>query len=97
MNKFSDFNIKNEQKTFTGDKIKISKILNKSIVVLNYKIEDSKVNAGKCLYLQIEVNDKKHIVFTGSKMLIESIQKVPEKGFPFETTIVEESEMYQFT
>ncbi|MBA4852042.1 hypothetical protein [Emticicia sp. BO119] len=97
MKKFSDFEIKNEQKTFVGDKIKISKILNKEIVVLGFEIKDSTVFKGKCLYLQIEVGDKKHLVFTGSKMLIESIQKVPKDGFPFETTIVEENEMYQFT
>lgn len=97
MHKFSDFNIKTEQKAFAGDKIKIVKILNKKIAVLGFKIENSKVNNGQCLYLQIEVGDKKHLVFTGSKMLIESIQKVPKDGFPFETTIVEENEMYQFT
>ena len=97
MRKFSEFNIVVEHSSFTGDKIKMSKILNRSIVVHGYKIEDSKQNTGKCLYLQIEMSGVKHVVFTGSTKLQESIRQVPADGFPFETTIVEENEMYLFT
>ena len=101
MNKFTQFNIKATPKSFEGDKIKISKILDREIVVYNYKIEDSKVfkekGPGKCLYLQISLNDNKHIVFTAASALIEVIQQIPDEGFPFITTIVEENERYMFT
>ena len=97
MNKFKDFNIKVQSNAFVGDKIKISKILNRTISVHAFKVENSKYNAGKCLYMQIELSGTKHIVFTGSLILIDSIQKVPSTGFPFETIIIEENEMYQFT
>lgn len=101
MNSFSQFNIKITSQAFEGDKIKMSKILNREIVVHHFKLEDSKVfkekGSGKCLYLQISFNQQKHIVFTGSSWLIETIQQVPETGFPFTTTIVEENERYLFT
>ena len=40
--KFSDFKIKPVETKFTGDKIKIEKILNKSIQVEYFKITESK-------------------------------------------------------
>jgi hypothetical protein len=101
MNSFSQFNIKTSAKGFEGDKIKISKILNKEIVVHHFKIEDSKVfkdrGSCKCLHLQISVNGEKHIVFTSSGGLIDAIIQVPETGFPFTTTIVEDGDRYIFT
>ncbi len=101
MNKFSQFNIKIASKGFEGDKIKISKILNKEIEVYYYKIEDSKVfrerGTGKCLQLQISFNNEKHVIFTSSSGLIEAIQQIPEKGFPFTTTIIKETDRFKFT
>lgn len=101
MNKFSQFNIKNTIKGFEGDKIKMSKVLNREIVVHHFKIEDSKVfkekGTGKCLQLQISLNGNKHVIFTSSSGLIEVIKQVPENGFPFITTIIEENERFKFT
>ncbi len=101
MNTFSQFNIKIKSRCFEGDKIKMSKILNREIVVHDYKIEESKVfkerGSGKCLYLQISFNNEKHVVFTSSTGLIEVIQQVPRSGFPFATTIVQENERFLFT
>lgn len=100
MNRFSQFNIKATASPFEGDKIKMSKILNKEIVVHHYKIEPSKVFAdrgtGQCLHLQISLNNEKHIVFTSSSGLIEQIQQVPQEGFPFTATIVEQNDKYLF-
>jgi hypothetical protein len=70
MNRFSQFNIKAPAKGFEGSKIKISKILNKEIVVHDFKIEEYKVPAfrekgsGKCLHLQISFDNEMHVVFT---------------------------------
>ena len=103
MNKFSQFDIKISTKCFQGDKIKISKILNKEIVVHDYKLEDSKVQAfkekgtGKCLYLQLSFNNEMHILFTGSCGLIEAIKQIPDNQFPFATTIIEENNKFIFT
>jgi len=103
MNTFSQFNIKVESLSLEGDKIKMSRILNREIVVDHFQLEDSKVKTfqekgtGKCLHLQISFNNQKHVVFTSSTGLIEVIQKIPESGFPFRTTIIEENDRFKFT
>jgi hypothetical protein len=89
MNRFSQFNIKAPARGFEGSKIKISRILNKEIVIHDFKIEESKVQefkdkgSGKCLYLQISFNNEMHVVFTSGGGLIETIQQVPKNSFPF--------------
>lgn len=96
MQKFSDFGIKSEIKSFTGEKIKVKKILNTEITVLDFKIEDSKYE-GKCLYLQIQKGETKHVVFTSSKYLIQVIEQIKKEQFPFQTTIIENDERFEFT
>jgi hypothetical protein len=103
MNSFKQFGIKVKSKSFVGDKVKMSKILNKEIIVHDYKIEDSKIpsyhdrGAGKCLCLQIENRGEKCIVFTSSSGLLEAIQQVPDTDFPFSTTIIQENDRFKFT
>ena len=99
MKKFSDFNIKPSTDHLQGRKIRIAKVLNQEIVVHGYKIDKSKFeksNSNQCLKLQIEFNNEKRVIFTGSKILAENIQQVPQAGFPFTTTITQEGESYQF-
>lgn len=101
MNKFSQFGIEIEENGFVGDKIKMYKIVNKEIVIHDFKIEDSKIykdrGTCKCLHMQISFNNEKHVVFTSSSGLIDAIQKVPKDGFPFTTTIIQENERLRFT
>ena len=81
-----------------GDKINIARVLNRPIVVTNYKIGPSKHKENtKCLHLEFEMNGQKHVLFTGGVILIQMIEKVPKGDFPFETTIVKEKEYYEFT
>jgi hypothetical protein len=103
MNRFSQFNIKEPVRGFEGSKIKMSRILNKEIVVHDFKIEDSKVQAfkdkgsGKCLNLQISFDNEMHVIFTSGIGLIETIQQVPKVSFPFTTIIIEENDKFKFT
>jgi hypothetical protein len=100
MKKFSDLGIQPALKSFTGDKIKPSKILNREIVVEDYRIDDSKFHKDqgkKCLCLQIRIGESRHVVFTGSTVLMEMIQRIPLADFPFTTTIIEENDRYQFS
>ncbi len=100
MKKFSQFNIEVESNSFTGDKIKIERVLNKQIEVIAYKIEDSKFKEkgnGKCLTLQIKIKEEMHIVFSGSVTLMQQIEKVSKEDFPFESTIIKDNDRYQFT
>lgn len=103
MNRFSQFNIKTPERGFEGEKIKITKILNREVVVHYYKIKDSTVESfkkkgsDKCLHLQVSFDNNMYIVFTSGKALMEVIEQVPKDKFPFVTTIVEENSMYKFT
>ena len=99
MKKFSELGIKPPADQMTGDKIKISKILNREITVTNYKVEDSKYQknkSGKCLCLQIEIDGEKRIVFTGSDVLIKMIIQVKKEDMPFGSAIVKEGEHFEF-
>lgn len=98
MKAFKEFGIKPELNSFVGDKIKMDRIINVPITILDYKIEDSTVKQGtKRLTLQIEKQGNKHILFTGSKVLQQQIQQVPKTEFPFTTTIVKDNEYFEFT
>lgn len=103
MNRFSQFDIKVPEKGLTGNKIKITKILNKEIVIHHFKVVDSKIEefkkkgTGKCLHMQISFNNEMHVVFTSGTALIEVIQQIPLDKFPFASTIIEENDRYIFT
>lgn len=97
MKKFSEFNITITNNVFTGDKIKITKVLNREITVHAFKLEPSKHFKNECLHLQIELKEEKYVLFTGSTKLIEQIKQVPVDAYPFQTTIINEGEMYLFS
>jgi len=99
MKQFKDFGIKPLTKGLTGDKIKIERILNREITIHDYRVVDSKFEKGckKCLHLQIEIGDTKHVVFTGSSILMETIQQISKDQMPFRTTIIRENERFEFS
>ena len=99
MNAFKDFQITTSRIAFKGDKIKIDRILNREIIVHDFKIEKSKFEkaSGKCLHLQIEIGQTKHVVFTGSVNLMDQIEQVSREKFPFRTTIIKESDRFEFS
>jgi len=99
MNSFKDFGIKPTEKAFEGDKVKIERILNKEIVVYDFKIGKSKFEngSGDVLTLQIHVDNSKRILFTGSSTLMEMVKQVPKEKFPFTTTIIKENDRFQFS
>lgn len=96
---FKELNITTKTENLTGEKIKISKVLNRLITVHAFRLAASKFDKGngKCLYLQIQMGGEMRVVFTGSSTLIDQIQQVPSDKFPFTTTIIEENERFQFT
>jgi hypothetical protein len=99
MNTFKDFNIAPKIQAFQGDKIKIERILNKQILVEDFKIDISKYGKGngKVLTLQLTLDREKRVLFTGSVTLMDMIEQVSKENFPFTTTIIKENERYQFT
>lgn len=103
MKNFSDLNIIIKTDKFVGEKIKIKKILEKEIIVHDFKINDSKIyksgdgNYKECLCLQLEINNEKHILFSSATTLIDAIKMVNKSDFPFKTIISENNEHYMFT
>jgi hypothetical protein len=99
MKTFAELGIKTEVR-MTGSKINIARVLNREISVMDYRVEDSKFpknKSGKCIYLQIEIDKEKHVVFTGSDVLLSQIIQVPHEEMPFKTTIVKIGEYFEFT
>ena len=100
MKRFSEFGIKPTENGFTGDKIKIARVVNKEISIKNFKIVPSKYpekGNGKCLHLHVEIGSSEHVVFTGSGVLMEQIERVSKEDFPFKATIVNVNDRYEFT
>lgn len=96
---FSELGVK--AKTLSGDKINISEIFDKEIIVKDYRVVESNYNKKNedkmCLHLQIEFEGKTRVLFPGSEVLIDQIEKVPKEAFPFKTTIIKEMNWYKFT
>ena len=98
MKKFNEMGIKQEPKGFTGDKIKINKVLNCEIIIRDYKLADSKFENGngKCLHMQVEWKGTLYVLFTGSVALQSTIQKVAKEDFPFTATIIKDNDRLEF-
>lgn len=100
MNRWADLNIPlPERKNFIGEKISMSKILNKDVEILDYKIEDSKkCEGGKCLTLQLRFAGESRVLFTGAQFLIKQIEKVEKNNLPVVVCIVKQEDgSYLFT
>jgi hypothetical protein len=85
--RFSDF--AEEQRPLDGDKIKIEQVLNIEIEILGYRVTRSKYEknrSGKCLQLQVDLDGAHKVLFTGSDVLIEQMEKYGHQ-VPFQATI----------
>jgi len=88
--RFSDFAA--HEGPMEGTKVRIEDVLNIEILLLAYRMKESKyqgTSAPKCLTLQFEYPDRpgeKHVIFTGSTVLIDQVTRYEEK-LPFYTTI----------
>lgn len=99
MKQFSEFGIEPSERTFTGDKIKMKKVLGHKITVLDYKIKSSKypeLGNGLCLHLQIEFENKKRVTWTSSENMQQMMLKVPKGQLPIQATIVDVDDRYEF-
>jgi len=96
MLKFSEF--ASEAKPLDGRKVKIAEILNKKIVVINFKIKTSNFTKGcwKYVAIQTEIEGERFVSFTGSGILIEQLEKYGEH-VPFMTVIRQIDKYYTFS
>jgi len=96
MKRYSDFS---KEKVLDGDKMRIDDVLNKEVAILAYSIKDSRYSkneSGKYLTLQIEISEKKYVIFTGSDVLIDQMEKY-EHELPFLATIRKINRYYSLT
>jgi len=63
---------------------------------LNANKKESKLKEGDYLTLQISKDNKKHVIFTGSHVLIDQIKKYKDE-IPFLTTIRKINKYYSLT
>lgn len=95
--KFSDF--AQERLPLDGDKIRLDEVINRELLITGYSIKRSKYdknNSGKCLTLQIELDQDRRVVFTGSDVLIEQMEKYGDH-VPFLATIKKIDRYYTLT
>ena len=95
--KFGDLGIIVESDAMTGEKIKMSKVIGREILVKDYKITDSKYEkTTHCLTIQIEIGGENKVIFTGSGMLRKQIEQINKADFPFIATIENTNDTYKF-
>lgn len=93
MKRFSDFA---DDDVLDGDKLKIEDVLNMEVVVLAHRIKQSKYETGQCMTIQIEHDDRRRVIFTGSEVLIDQLKKYKEH-LPFLATIKKIDRYYSLT
>lgn len=78
-----------ERIALDGDKVKLDEVLNREILVTGFSIKRSRYDkntSGKCLTIQFELDSRRKVIFTGSDVLIEQLEKYGDQ-VPFMTTI----------
>lgn len=98
MERFSDF--ADEPRILDGDKIRIDKVLNRELVLLAYKITDSKykqeTEQGRCMTLQIELGGERRVIFTASQVLMDQVERHKDR-LPFLAVIQKVDRFYKLT
>lgn len=99
MRAFAELGVKLERR-FEGERIRIEKVEGDPVIVLDFEIRQSKLkrendphwdgSRGECIYLQIELNGQKRVLWGNYKFLIEQLKQVSAGALPFQATIVNE-------
>lgn len=93
MKRFGDFA---DDTILAGNKVKIEDVLNTEVAILDFSVKTSKHNEGNYLTIQVEVDNEKRVIFTGSGVLIDQLEKY--KGeLPFLATIRKVNKYYSLT
>ena len=80
-----------------GNKKRLEEILNKNIVILDFRINKSnKRENSECLQMQFLCEGDVFVVFTGSVVLIDQIKAVKDK-LPLKTTVIKVDKYYSFS
>lgn len=95
MHKFSDF--AKEEVGLEGDKMNISELFNRTIIILAYRKLESRAVKGKtCVEIQFQLDDKLYVTFTNSTVIERQLDTFHDE-LPFETAIKKVHNYYTFT
>jgi len=88
-----------DQLPMPGTKKHIEDVLDKQILVVDYKVRKSKKREdSNCLQLQFIYNDEVCVLFTGSSVLLDQINIIADKTEgPFYATITRIHKYYSFS
>ena len=93
--RFGDF--AEETKPFEGDKKKIDDILNQDILIIDFKVKDSKHHKdSQYTTIHFKIGDETFIVFSGSKVLADQLEKYKD-NIPFYAVIKKINKYYTFS
>ena len=94
---FNDFNVKPKLNTFQGEKVNVYEILNQNLIIWDFKIVKSKFadGSGKRLDLQIEIDGVKRVIFCGSIVLMDLLERIGHENLPFEARIIRKDKHYE--
>lgn len=97
MKRFGDFA---QENVMDGDKKRLDDLLNQEVKLLQVQFKGSKFerkNSGnECMTMQIEMDSRRYIVFTGSSVLIDQARKY-QSELPFMVTIKKIDRYYTFS
>jgi len=102
MNKFADFADTSASPILDGKKISLEEVLEKEIIVLNYRIKNTKFTDAKnpeCLTVQFSFADKpddRRVFFTGSSVLMRQLEQYKEQ-LPFSSVIKRVGKYFTFS
>ena len=97
MQRFSEF--AQEDQPLDGEKRRIDELLNMELVVTGERIRESKYKEEgmrRYMTLQVEIDGKRYVAFTGSEVLINQIEKYREH-IPFVATLKKVDRYYTFS
>jgi len=85
-----------EEGPLDGDKKKLSEILGKEILVLAFRIGRSKFRDRNYVTIQFENSGIRYVVFTGSEVLMEQLER-HHAQLPFYATIVKRGSYFSLS
>lgn len=88
-----------DQLPMPGVKKRIDEVINKKLLIVDFKIRKSKRREGtECLQLQFVLNGEVCVLFTGSSVLIDQVSVAAEKNQgQFYATIIKIDKYYSFS
>jgi hypothetical protein len=88
LKRFSDFA---QDGPLDGDKMRIEEIIGREIIIRNYRIKSSRFQDNSSKYLTIQFSfqgdEKRYIVFTGSAVIADQLERNADGNMPFFATI----------